>query len=148
MRIDEDEAKVWALCERFRACMLATLDGALIRARPLEPTCRREERKVLFLIGVEGHKDEEVARDPHVCLIFMDAERNDYVSLTGEACVRNDRVAIRELWRDGLKNWWEGPEDPRLRVLEVTPIDAQFWDRPPAPGGSHEIGKNRKVAMR
>ena len=26
--------------------------------------------------------------------------------------------------------WWDSPDDPSIRVLKVTPKDAQYWDSP------------------
>jgi general stress protein 26 len=52
------------------------------------------------------------------------------VSLTGRAEVSNDRQKIRELWSTPAKAWWDSPDDPSIRVLKVTPKDAQYWDSP------------------
>ena len=53
-----------------------------------------------------------------------------YVSLTGRAEVSNDREKIKELWSTPAKAWWDSPDDPSIRVLKVTPKDAQYWDSP------------------
>jgi general stress protein 26 len=44
--------------------------------------------------------------------------------------VSNDREKIRELFSVPAKAWWDSPEDPSIRVLKVTPSDAQYWDSP------------------
>ena len=46
------------------------------------------------------------------------------------ATVSNDRAKIRELFNTPAKAWWDDPEDPSIRVLKVTPHDAQYWDGP------------------
>jgi len=37
--------------------------------------------------------------------------------------------------------WWESPEDPNIRVIAVTPEEAEYWD---APGN---LASNIKVAF-
>jgi general stress protein 26 len=81
------------------------------------------------------------------------------VSLTGTAAVSNDRAKIRELFSTPAKAFWDSAEDPNIRVLKITPDDAEFWDSPgtvisyvkmAAAAVSNtrpEIGENRKVTM-
>jgi general stress protein 26 len=57
------------------------------------------------------------------------------------------------------KAWWDSADDPNIRVLKVTPEDAQYWDSPgttvstikmlaaAATGTRPNLGDNRKVAM-
>jgi general stress protein 26 len=50
--------------------------------------------------------------------------------LTGRAAISNDRQKIKQLWSTPAKAWWNSPEDPSIRVLKITPKDAQYWDSP------------------
>ena len=50
--------------------------------------------------------------------------------MTGRAEISDDRAKIRELFSTPAKAWWEDAEDPAIRVLKVTPHDAQYWDSP------------------
>ena len=71
----------------------------------------------------------------------------------------NDRAKIRELWATPAKAWWDSEHDPNIRVLKVTPAEAEFWDGPgrivsgvrmamaAATGQRPDMGTNRKVAM-
>jgi general stress protein 26 len=111
-------------------CMLSTRDGEDIRARPMAAHVDRDGHAIYFLTDVEAHKDEEVSLDPHVGLAFADVDGHTYVSLTGSAVVSNDRGKIRELWSTPAKAWWSSPDDPSIRLLTVTPKDAQYWDSP------------------
>jgi general stress protein 26 len=47
--------------------------------------------------------------------------------VTGRAAISNDRQKIKELWSTWAKAWWD---DPSIRVLKITPKDAQYWDSP------------------
>lgn len=125
-----DVDRVWNLMEKIGFCMLASRDGEDIRSRPMAAHVSRDDHAVYFLTDAESHKDQEVARDPHVGLAFADASDQKYVSVTGLAEVRNDRDTISRLWSTPAKAWWSDPEDPSIRVLKVTPKDAQYWDSP------------------
>jgi general stress protein 26 len=125
-----DAAHVWDLMEKIGFCMLASLDGEEIRSRPMAAYVRREEDCIYFLTDADSAKDDEIAARPQVNLAFADPSGMNFVSLAGRAAVSNDREKIRELFGTPAKAWWDSPDDPAIRVLEVIPIDAQYWDSP------------------
>lgn len=122
--------RVWSLMEKIRFCMFTTLDGQDIRSRPMAAHVERDEHAIYFLTDVADHKDDEVEEEPHVGLAFADASAQKYVSVSATARVSNDRAKIRELFSTPAKAWWESADDPSIRVLKVTPKDAQYWDSP------------------
>jgi general stress protein 26 len=130
MTDDRDADRVWTLIEKIGFCMLSTLDGEDIRARPMAAHVDRDAHTIYFLTDAASHKDADVKRNPNVGLAFADPGGQKYVSLTGHAALSNDRQKIRELWSTPAKAWWDNPEDPSIRVLAVTPKDAQYWDSP------------------
>jgi len=130
MADSDDTTRVWELMESIGFCMFTSMDGEELRSRPMAATVERDENRILFLTDAESHKDEEVAARPNVNLAFADAGSHSYVSLTGRATVSNDRKKIREIFNVPAKAWWDGPEDPTIRLLIVTPHDAQYWDSP------------------
>lgn len=152
-----DAARVWELMEKISICMLTTLDGDRIRSRPMAAFVRRDENAVHFLGDVRHHKDDEIERHPNVGLAFADGQK--FVSVTGHARISRDKAKIKELWGPSAKAWWDSPDDPNLRVLTVTPDDAEYWDGPgkvigtikmlaaAATSTRPDYGENRKVAM-
>lgn len=126
----EDVARVWELMEKINICMFATKDGDLIRARPMGVTPRENEHAIYLLTDTEGHKDTEVQADENVCLSFSKHGDGNYLVVTGTARILNDRALIRDLWSPAAEAFWEGPDDPRVRAIEVTPRDAQMWEGP------------------
>ena len=159
MADSDDTTRVWELMESIGFCMLTSMDGEELRSRPMAATVERDENRILFLTDAESHKDEEVAARPNVNLAFADAGSHSYVSLTGRATVSNDREKIREIFSVPAKAWWDGPEDPTIRLLVVTPHDAQYWDSPgkirstikmavaAVSGARPEMGDTAKVSM-
>jgi general stress protein 26 len=130
MTDDHDADRVWKLIEKIGFCMLSTLDGEDIRARPMAADIDRDQHAIYFLTDAGSHKDEDVTCNPNVGLAFADTGDQKYVSLTGHAALSNDRQKIKELWSTPAKAWWDSPDDPSIRVLKVTPKDAQYWDSP------------------
>lgn len=154
-----DQNRVWQLMEKIGFAMLVTRDGDKLRARPMSAYLERDNNAIFFLTDARRHKDDEIARNPAVNLSFADASAQKYVSLTGTAAVSNDRAKIKELFTTTAKAWWDSAEDPNIRVLKITPDDAEFWDSPgtvisyvkmAAAAVSNtrpEVGENRKVTM-
>lgn len=150
---------VWTMMEKIFTCMLATHDGDKIRTRPMAAYAKRDEDAIYFLSDARRHKDEQIRQNPNVCLAFADTDNEKYVSVTGHAEVQNDRARIKELWSTPAKAWWDSADDPNIRVLKVTPHDAEYWDNygpvvsyikmaaAAATNTRPDLGDNRKVAM-
>jgi general stress protein 26 len=154
-----DTDRVWELMKKIGFAMLVTRDGEKLRARPMSAYLERESNTIYFLTDARRHKDEEIARNPNINLSFANASDQKYVSITGTAEVSNDRAKIKQLFSTPAKAWWDSAEDPNIRVLKITPDDAEFWDSPGSvisyvkmaaaavTGTRPDLGDNRKVAM-
>ena len=154
-----DQDRAWELMKKIGFAMLVTHDGDKLRARPMSAFLERESNTIYFLTDARRHKDEEIARNPGINLSFADAGSQKYVSITGTAAVSNDRAKIKQLFSTPAKAWWDSDEDPNIRVLKITPDDAEFWDSPGSvisyvkmaaaavTGTRPEIGDNRKVSL-
>ncbi len=158
--MNDNVERVWDLMESISVCMLANWDGRELRSRPMGAFVRRRNNAVYFLTDVRDHKDEDIRAYPKVCLAFADPGAQKFVSLSGHAEISKDPAVIRELWSTPAKAWFDSPDDPNIRMIKVTPVDAQFWDGPgrivsavkmavaAASGRRPEMGDNEKVAMR
>jgi general stress protein 26 len=161
MQRSADAQNAWDLIEQFSFCMLVTHDGAAgaLRARPMSPHCRPEEGAILFLTDIRNHKDEEIAANHSVCLTFADSGGQTFVSVSGVAGIADDRAKIAELWSLATRAWWDSKDDPNIRVLQVIPSQAEYWDGPGTlvasvkmaaaalSGTRPEMGENRKVVL-
>lgn len=154
-----DVDRAWDLMKKIGFAMLVTRDGDKLRARPMSAYIEREHNAIYFLTDARRHKDDEITRNPNVNLSFADAGSQKYVSVSGTAVVSNDRAKIRELFSTPAKAWWDSADDPNIRVLKISPEDAEFWDSPgtvisyvkmaaaAVTGTRPDIGDNRKVAI-
>lgn len=156
---DEHVERIWTLAKRIGIAMFVTWDGKTQRARPLAATVEKDEGAIYFLTDVHGQKDEQIAEYPMVSVTFSDHKHSKYVALAGKATISNDRARIKKLWSPFAKAWWDGPEDPSIRVIKVIPHDAELWDSPgrivttismltaAVTGRSPKIGENAKVVL-
>ena len=71
-------------------------------------------------------KVEELASDDRVFLGYVSG--NEWASVSGRGSIVSDRAKIKEIWTDLWKNWFEGPDDPKLVLIQVTPELAEYWD--------------------
>lgn len=126
---------IWELAASIDHCMFVTWDGMRQRARPLSARPDRDAGRIYFLTDVSGQKDDQIERFPKVTLAFADIRAHNYVAITGDAIVTDDREKIAELWSAVDKAWWDGPDDPAIRLITVAPEDAELW-----------AGSNRFVA--
>ncbi|HWA01416.1 MAG TPA: pyridoxamine 5'-phosphate oxidase family protein [Caulobacterales bacterium] len=159
LRADLDADRVWNMIADIRICMLATHDGAAIRARPMEAAPRQPENAVYFLTDVESAKGHQLAEDAHVCLAFAQPSEGRFLSVSGEARLLNDRPLIRALWKRDYAAFWTDAEDSSIRVIEFTPREAELWERPGglvgavamiaarAVGETPDLGDQRKVDL-
>jgi general stress protein 26 len=120
---------VWTLTEKIRVCMLTTLSGGAMRARPMHALPDRERGCLWFITDQHGAKDDEIKAAPEVCLAFAETSSNTYLSVTGRAELFADAAKAKELWSNEAQAWWpKGPTDPDVRVLRVIPDRAEYWD--------------------
>ncbi|HEY1453442.1 MAG TPA: pyridoxamine 5'-phosphate oxidase family protein [Roseiarcus sp.] len=125
-----DIDRVWALLKDIPVAMVVTHDGQgqNVRARPMAPRPAQEEGVVYFLTDVDSPKADEIRRDSMICLALADHGRRKYLSITGHGEISDDRDRIRQIWSIYDKAFWPDKDDPRIRVLRVTPESAEFWE--------------------
>jgi general stress protein 26 len=122
--------RAWEMMEKIGTAMLVTWDGERQRARPMSAHVSRREHAVYFLTPADQPKTEQIDKFPIVTLTFADTGGQKYVVTTGRAVVSNDRAKIKELWSPFAKAWFDSSDDPNIRVLKVSPDDAEIWDTP------------------
>lgn len=126
----EDIDRVWSLTKEIAVAMVVTHsgDGRDMRARPMAARCAREQGAIYFLTDVDAPKDSEVEGSDSVCLTLADNASRKYLSISGHAEIIDDRELVKQVWSIYDKVFWRDENDPRIRVLRVTPMSAEFWE--------------------
>jgi general stress protein 26 len=122
------------LIKDFGIAMLATTsaDGT-VRARPMAVQKVEATGDVVFCAALDSAKVAELQQDARVAVIFQG--KTKFVSLSGTARVDRDRARIHRLWKEDWKVWFpEGKDDPNLCLVDVDPIEGEYWDNSGANG--------------
>ncbi len=153
--------RVWDIIETVGVCMLTTRFAGGLRARPVEARPDRDAGLIWFVTDERSAKEHEIEAEHEVGLVFIDAKAKAYLSITARAEVRRDHAQAAAIWKKTDNMWWDGPDDPNVCVLRVTPITAELWDGPASKavaayefakarltGEKPDLGENRKVTVK
>lgn len=126
---ENDPETVWKIMKKVGVAMVVTHKDGEFEGRPLQAFPDPDAGKIFFMTDSQ-HVIDEINAKPHVLLSFANVGGNDWAAIDGQAVVSNDRAKIKELWTPWAKAFWDSPEDPAIRVLDVTPHHARYWDAP------------------
>jgi general stress protein 26 len=129
---NEPFEKLLELVKDVRFATLVTrAQGGVLQGRPMTTQCGSGSPPCLyFLTAVGSSKVEQIRADPRVSLSYGDASSQRYVFVTGTARIENDRARIRDFWHSSYSVWFDGPDDPSIRLLIVEPTQASYWSGP------------------
>lgn len=115
----------------LRFAMVATADATgTWRARPLA-LAAVDGAVLSFLVSTEADWVAPLdASGSPTTVTFSDPTKNSYVAVQGSVQVLDDRARIEELWNPGAAAWFDGKDDPQVRVLAVTAAHGEYWDGP------------------
>jgi general stress protein 26 len=128
---ENDPAKVWKIMNKVKTCMFTTHHQDGFDARPFHAYVEEDEGAVIFMTGADSRAIADVSANPRVLLTFAGGT-SDFAAVEGMAAVENDRAKIKDLWNPWAEAFWDGPDDPRVRLIRVAPSSARYWDAPNA----------------
>src|SRR6476661_9302032 len=158
MAHDDPLGRVWDIIEKVGVCMLTTQAPGGLRARPVEARPDRQAGLIFFITDLRSGKEHEIEAEHDVGLVVIDAKDKAYLSITARAEVLRDARKAADIWKSTDNAWWDGPNDPNVCVLRVTPVTAELWDGPASKavaiyefakarltGNKPNLGEKRKV---
>jgi general stress protein 26 len=128
---EEAIKKIKELVDKNPGCFFCTAisTGHSKAARPMSVLKTDDNGTLWFLSANDSHKNKEIAMDSSVHLYFQGSSHSDYMHLSGDATISEDKAKIKELWNPILKVWFtEGENDPRISVIKVVPSEGYYWD--------------------
>lgn len=121
----EAEEKLIELLRSFDNAMLVS-GGVEPHARPMSIAETSPDGTLWFLTGKDTQKVFEIAENTDAMAVMQSATR--YISVTGRARVVDDRARIHKLWKEPMRVWFTGKDDPNIVLIALEPREAEYWD--------------------
>ncbi|HEX8289503.1 MAG TPA: pyridoxamine 5'-phosphate oxidase family protein [Pyrinomonadaceae bacterium] len=119
------------LIKGIKTAMLTTLDGGVLRSRPMQTQEFEFDGDLWFFTSSNTHKAEEIEKDNRINVSYAAPSVNTYVSVSGTAEIVKDQAKIDELWNEIHRAWFpEGKDSPDLVLLKIAVEQAEYWDSP------------------
>jgi general stress protein 26 len=100
-----------------------------LHGRPMANASVEENLQTIwFATRRDSGKIAEIRQDQQVLLGYTNSSGSEWASVNGTATLVEDRAKVKELWNAFWKNWFEGPDDPNILLIRVTPKSAEYWD--------------------
>lgn len=155
--------KIREMIDGENVCIFSSMekdgDGQRIRSHPMSPQFVEDKSTIWFLTEKGANKLCDLAVDSDVTLAFNGGASGWYVSLMGKASVVVDRERVKQLWAAPMKQYFDGPEDPKIVLIAFDAVDADYWDGPnallagikmlttAATGEPSDMGKSGRLPM-
>ena len=103
--------------------------GGALHGRPMaNAEVEAGLQTIWFATRRDSGKIGEIRQDQQVLLGYTNASGSEWASVNGTATLVEDRAKVKELWNAFWKNWFEGPDDPNIVLIRVSPKSAEYWD--------------------
>ncbi|MCI2254988.1 pyridoxamine 5'-phosphate oxidase family protein [Domibacillus sp. PGB-M46] len=90
----------------------------------------------------DTHKTEDIEQNPytHILLGYNgEGIGDEYVEIEGKVTESDDEGLKKKVWNEHLESWFDGPEDPKLLILKVTPEQIRLMNKKGQPPQTLEL---------
>lgn len=122
----ELEAKFWKHLNDDRTLMLGA-EG--IAPRPMTAIAEGQRAPLWFFTASDTDLGKALDSSASLLAIgsFASKDHALFASLSGTLVADNDRATIDRLWNPFIAAWFDGKDDPKLRLLRMDAAEAQVW---------------------
>jgi len=126
-----------AFIDKCKFCMMTTrIESSGLLASRCMALAAKEGNGVdlIFHSNTESGKTDDLASDSDINLAFL-TPSGEWASVSGKASVSTDRADVKKYYSPALKAWIGdlgdgkhdgGPEDPRICIIRVKTVTAQY----------------------
>ncbi len=124
-----NEDRLISLIKSFNTAMLVTQHGVdELTSRPMAIAQVDDDGQLWFVTNRKSGKISEIQDNPNVLITFQSEKQ--YVSLSGNARVVDDRAKIKSLWSSYWRIWFPGgKDDPDIVLVHFCPAGGEYWDQ-------------------
>lgn len=90
----------------------------------------------------DTHKTEDVEQNPytHILLGYEgEGVGDEYVEIEGKVIESDDKSIKEKVWNEHLEPWFDGPEDPKLVILQINPEQIRLMNKKGQPPQTLEL---------
>ncbi|HJV41791.1 pyridoxamine 5'-phosphate oxidase family protein [Caulobacter sp.] len=121
--------KFWKALKSDRTVMLGLTDDENGRPQPMTAVFEGDHSGPIWIFSAV---DVDLVRaveggERDALLTFASKGHDLFATVEGRMRVNNDRETIERLWNPFIAAWYDGKNDPKLRLLRFEPGDAQIW---------------------
>lgn len=130
MSKQENIDKIQAVIKDVKFAMMSTINSkGDLHAWPMTTSETSLGDKEIWFIG---DKTSDVVKDiqdnPKVGLSYATQDEKNYVSISGNAELSNDKAKLDELWSPVYNAFFEhGKEDETVQLIKIVPHGAECW---------------------
>ncbi|CAN5472601.1 pyridoxamine 5'-phosphate oxidase family protein [soil metagenome] len=121
-------AKFWKSLKSDRTAMVGLVEVENGRAQPLTAQIEHDDGgPIWFFTSSESDLVAQLASHKEAILHFASKGHDLFASVEGDLFVDTDRATIERLWNPFVAAWFEGKDDPKIRLLRFEAGHAQIW---------------------
>ncbi|MBC7545297.1 MAG: pyridoxamine 5'-phosphate oxidase family protein [Candidatus Sericytochromatia bacterium] len=116
--------------KEFSVAMLTTITPAgYIHSRPMMTQESEGDADLWFVSALDTEKIAEIRANPKIGVVYFRDRDNAYVSLSGDAQIREDRQLIHDKWQESWRPWFpEGPDQQNICMIKVDAKEVEMWE--------------------
>lgn len=132
--------KFWKELEGVHSAMLSIGSA---RHVPMSPYARGDDGAIWFMTAQGTALVDAVTNGETDASLIVTGESNIHARIEGHAALVQDRAKLEELWNPVASSWFDGIDDPDIRLIKLTPAMAEVWLTSGALGFAFELVKSK-----
>lgn len=132
--------KFWKEMEDVHSAMLAIGEA---RHVPMSPYARQDDGAIWFMTAQGTALVDALTRGESEASLIVTGESNIHTRVEGTAALVTDRAKLEELWNPVASSWFDGIDDPDIRLIRLSPAMAEVWLTSGALGFAFELVKSK-----
>jgi general stress protein 26 len=109
------------------AMLISGAAGEEPHARPMAIAETSPDGTLWFLTGKDTQKVFEIAENTRALAVMQGDSR--YLSITGRARIVDDRAHIHALWKEPMRVWFDGKDDPNIVLICLEPAQRRVLEQ-------------------
>lgn len=110
--------------------------GTMATIRDQKPHSRymtffHEDFTIYTATSKETSKIEDIEENPYTHILLGYEGKNfgdEFLEIEGKISLSTDESMKEKVWDDAMKIWFEGPDDPDLIILKITPTSIRLMN--------------------